>query len=204
MRETNPVTLLAIKTTQLRKQTGNLNLRSKLDSNRTPRNLLLVSLIRPMKMLIFSPIIFALSLFVAVVYAYLYILFTTFAIVFEGQYGFSPGSVGLTYLGLGVGCIIGMALFGGMSDRLLKKLANGGELKPEYRLVPMIPGGFFVPIGMFWYGWSAKAHTHYIVPIIGTAFLGMGLIGTIVSLLSMFLTTQLTFRSVRCPQTPIS
>ena len=181
MRETNPVKLLSDKTRRLRKETGNPHLRSKLDTGLTPRNALLMSLIRPMKMLIFSPIILALSIFVAVIYAYLYILFTTFAVVFQGQYGFSTGTVGLTYLGLGIGLIVGMALFGSVSDRLVKKLANGGEMKPEYRLLPMIYGGFFVPVGLFWYGWSAKAHAYYIVPIIGTSFIGIGLIGTIVS-----------------------
>lgn len=181
MRETNPVTLLNQKTKKLRKQTGNSDLRSRLDSGLSPWTILWMALIRPTKMLIFSPIILMLSLFVAVIYAYLYILFTTFAVVFEGQYGFSAGTVGLTYIGIGIGCVFGMALFGGISDRLMKKLANGGELKPEYRLLPMIWAGLFVPIGMFWYGWSADQEVHYIVPIIGTSFIGFGMVGTIVS-----------------------
>jgi hypothetical protein len=29
-------------------------------------------------------------------------------------------------------------------------------------------------IGFFWYGWSAQTHTHWVVPIIGTAFIGFG------------------------------
>jgi len=76
------------------------------------------------------------SLYMAVVYGYLYLLFTTFPRVFEGQYGFSIDSVGLTYLGTGVGAFLGVVLCGALSDRLVKRLTarNGGNPKPEYRL----------------------------------------------------------------------
>ena len=35
-----------------------------------------------------------------------------------------------------------------------------------------------IPIGLFWYGWSAKAQAHWIVPIIGSSFVGVGMIGS--------------------------
>ena len=31
----------------------------------------------------------------------------------------------------------------------------------------MIIGSFFVPVGLLWYGWTAQAKTHFILPIIG-------------------------------------
>lgn len=40
----------------------------------------------------------------------------------------------------------------------------------------MIIGGVVTPIGLLMYGWSAQAHTHWIVPNIGCVFLAMGLI----------------------------
>jgi hypothetical protein len=46
----------------------------------------------------------AVSIFTAISYGYLYLLFTTFPTVFHVQYGFSTGTVGLSYIGLGVGC----------------------------------------------------------------------------------------------------
>ncbi len=100
-----------------------------------------------MKMLIFSPIVLTLSLYMAVVYGYLYLLFTTITEVYEVQYQFSAGSVGLTYLGIGVGSLIGVITFGIASDRIMKALSKGGEMKAEYRLPPMIPGSFLIPIG---------------------------------------------------------
>ena len=118
----------------------------------------------------------------AIVYGYLYLIFTTLTLVFENEYGFSQGSVGLTYLGIGVGSLLGLAVFGTVSDRLIKRLAKGGEMKPEMRLPPLIPGSMLIPIGLFWYGWSAQKHIHWIMPIIGTCFVGMGLIATFMTI----------------------
>lgn len=40
----------------------------------------------------------------------------------------------------------------------------------------MLIGGILCPAGLFIYGWSAQAQTHWIVPDIGCAILAMGLI----------------------------
>ncbi|KAJ9271889.1 hypothetical protein DTO212C5_1970 [Paecilomyces variotii] len=178
MRESYAPTILQRKTNRLRKETGNPNLRSALDTGRSPKELFLFSIVRPTKMLFLSPIVFLLSLYTAVIYGYLYLLFTTMTEVFEDNYGFSQGSVGLAYLGIGIGSITGLVMLGIISDRLLKYLTekNGGVSKPEYRLPPMIPGALFVPLSLFWYGWTAEKHDHWILPIIGTAFLGVGML----------------------------
>ncbi|KAJ5314042.1 uncharacterized protein N7443_000926 [Penicillium atrosanguineum] len=177
VRESYAPTLLARKTKKLQKETGNMKLRSVLDTGRTPRDLFLFSIVRPTKMLFLSPIVFLLSLYVAVIYGYLYLLFTTISDVFETQYGFSQGSVGLSYLGIGIGSLIGLVVLGATSDRILKHLSEkNGVKKPEYRLPAMIPGSFFVPVALFMYGWTAYYKTHWIVPIIGTSFLGVGML----------------------------
>lgn len=38
----------------------------------------------------------------------------------------------------------------------------------------MIPAAVLLPIGLFWYGWSADKKVQWIVPIIGTVFIGIG------------------------------
>lgn len=155
-----------------------------------------MSIIRPLKLLFLSPIVLALSTFMAVVYGYLYLLFTTITEVFEDTYHFSSGAVGLTYLGIGLGSILGLAIFGVASDRIVKAKSAAGEMKPEYRLPPMIPGAYAIPIGcgscsaitcwekltniVFIYGWTAEKHVFWIVPIIGTGLVGLGLLATFV------------------------
>ena len=147
MRETYAPVLLERKTKKLQKETGNINLKSKLASPITTTQFWWLSIVRPMKMLVFSPIVLALSTYMAVVYGYLYLLFTTITEVYESQYHFSQGSVGLTFLGIGIGSLAGVIIFGIASDRIVKAKSRGGEMKPEYRLPPMIPGSFLVPIG---------------------------------------------------------
>ncbi|KAI4209543.1 MAG: hypothetical protein LQ351_007534 [Letrouitia transgressa] len=178
LRETYPPVLLKRKAKKLRQETGNNNLRAKFTSDLPPGELFRLAIVRPLKMLCLSPIVLALSTFMAVVYGYLYLLFTTITEVFEQNYGFSSGAVGLTYLGIGVGNVAGLFIFGMASDRIVKRLTKNGEMKPEYRLPPMIPGAFVIPIGLFIYGWTAENHVHWIVPIIGTGLVGIGLLAT--------------------------
>lgn len=77
---------------------------------------------------------------------------------------------------MGVIFTIGLVIIGTLSDRNVKKKAQAGdsEWKPEYRLPPLLPGSLVVPIGLFWYGWSAEAHVHWTMPIIGTGFFAIG------------------------------
>jgi multidrug resistance protein len=183
MRETYEPVLLQRRVNQMKKETGNQDLRSKMDHGKTKKQFFILSIVRPTKMLIFSPIVLIFSIYMAIIYGYLYLLFTTLTLVFEGLYGFSQGSVGLTFLGIGIGSMIGLGIFGGVSDRLIKYLEKKkGVMKPEYRLPPLIPGSFLIPIGLFIYGWTAQNRVHWIVPIIGTSFVGMGLIATFMTI----------------------
>lgn len=178
LRETYEPVLLERRTKRLRRETGNSDLRSKLDQGTPLREYFIRALIRPTKMLIFSPIVLLLSIYMAVVYGYLYLLFTTLTEVFEQRYHFSQGSVGLSFLGIGIGSMIGLVIFGALSDKTVKKMSAKGEMKPEFRLPPLIPGSLIIPIGLFWYGWSADQGVHWIMPIIGTSFVGLGLLAT--------------------------
>lgn len=129
-------------------------------------------------MLFLHPIVFILSLYMATIYSYLYLCFTTFPRVFSGQYGFSEGSSGLVYLGSGVGSMLGLFICGALSDPLAQKLAaqNGGVKKPEYRLPIMALGGVLVPAGLFWYGWTAEYKEQYMLPVVGTGLFGCGMV----------------------------
>ncbi|KAF2636302.1 MFS general substrate transporter [Massarina eburnea CBS 473.64] len=181
--ETYPVILLERKAARLRKETGNENLRSSFaDMERKPSQVFARSIIRPLRLLFLSPVVSVLSTYQGVMYGYLYLLFTTLPFVFQYQYHFSTGSVGLSYLGLGVGSLVGLAIAGVMSDRIYKKKIALDRWTPEDRLIPLIGGAFFIPVGLFWYGWAAQAGTHWIVPILGTAFIGIGVNALMVSI----------------------
>ena len=174
MRETYAPVLLKRKAARLSVERGNPLLVAKGDPGLKPTALFARSIVRPIKMLVFSPIVLALSTFCALVFGLTFLLFTTFPLVFQEQYGFTNGIAGLSYLGLGIGMIFGLALFSVFSDRMLKARAGKAEMKPEYRLPLMVYFTPIMPIGFFWYGWSANAKVHWIVPILGTLVIGLG------------------------------
>ena len=171
-----------------------MELRSKLDTGLAPKDLFSRAIVRPSRLLVLSPIVLTASIFIGMVYGYLYLLFTTFELLFEGQYHFSSGSVGLAYLGLGVGSLVGVGVFAWYSDRSIKKrtasadalaAAAGQEsagMKPEYRLPPLVLGTPLIPIGLLLYGWTAEYHVHWIVPIMATGLIGIGNIAAFMSI----------------------
>jgi hypothetical protein len=177
LRETYPVILLERKAAERRSSTNNPLLRSALaESVGTPATLLKRTITRPLRLLLFSPIVLIIGIYMASCYGYLFLLFSTFGFVFEKQDGFSASTSGLSYVGIGIGMFLAVVVLRITSDRILTTLGarSGGELKPEYRLPIMIVVTPLLPIGLFWYGWAAEAHKHWIVPILGTAVLGFG------------------------------
>lgn len=179
-RETYKVQILRRKAAAIRKETGDPLFRSEFDIKLRLRDLLSSWLTRPIRMLILSPIIFLISFYVAVVFAYTHILFTTMTEIFQDKYSFSTGSASLSFLGIGVGFIIGMFGCRARLDRYVNRMKSRGGMKPEHRLPPMVLGGLLVPISLFWYGWSIEKHTHWIAPIIATALLGIAVVSTLI------------------------
>ncbi|KAK4546145.1 hypothetical protein LTR36_002282 [Oleoguttula mirabilis] len=179
MDETYAPTILEKKTKRLQKETGNLNLRSKLYVDLPPKELFIRATVRPAKLMFLSPICGLMSFYMAVVYSILYLLFTTFTFVFEESYGFSESTVGLVYIASGVGMLFGLAVLGKLSDPIMQRLAakhNNGKIKPEYRLPMLIYAGPFIPAGLFLYGWAAQYQIQWAVPLLGTLLVGIGLI----------------------------
>lgn len=186
MRETNPKTILERRAARLRGSTGNPDIRSKLArSTISPRLVLMQALVRPMMLLMRSPVLLVISLYVALVFGLMYLLFTTFTDVFETQYGFTTALSGLTYLGLGVALLGAMGAFQVLNERVTKArmVADGVDTKrPEYSLILMIWFSPFVGLGLLIYGWTAEYRVHWIVPIIGTAVVGFGAFFVLVSI----------------------
>ncbi|KAM0151318.1 hypothetical protein ACHAPG_008311 [Botrytis cinerea] len=178
LRETHKVTILQRKTKRLRKETGNMTLRSKYASDLSKGELFRTAALRPVKMLLFSPIILIMCLYAAVIYGWLYLVMTTLTEIFESQFQVSQGPVGLTFIGIGIGMFIGAISCRILLDKWAIRAAAGGEIKPEYRLPVMVLGGIILPIGFFIYGWTAEKHIQYVVPILGTAIISCGLVLT--------------------------
>ncbi|KAJ5722247.1 hypothetical protein N7488_000282 [Penicillium malachiteum] len=187
-RETNPVILIQRKTAKLRAELDRPELRScyeKKDTNNASKTSIFVHrLTTPLRLLFHSPIVSIIAIYIAMVYGCLYLLFTTVTDVFQNTYHWGVGISGLAYIGLGLGFLVGQVLFGLISDKITIRMTNqnNGIFEPEMRLQLAIFFALFVPNSFFWYGWSAEAKTHWIVPIIGLFPFGFGAIGIFATL----------------------
>ncbi|KAJ3828255.1 major facilitator superfamily domain-containing protein [Lentinula raphanica] len=149
-------------------------------SNMSKWEYLWLNLSRPVILLSRSFICFILSLYMAFMYGIYYLMFTTFPELFNGIYGFDTGIGGLVYLGLGIGFLVATMFGAKTADQIYHYLAskNGGKGKPEMRIPALAFGSLWVPVGLFWYGWSAQARIHWIMPIIGSGIFGFGMMTT--------------------------
>lgn len=139
------------------------------------RLLMTVTLFRPVKMLFTEPIVFFLSLYTGFNFSILYGFFDAFPIVFEGVYHFNGGVTGLTFLGIAIGCCIAV-----MTAIVVNRLfyhprylrshqeGRGGAVAPEHRLYVAMMGSMGLPIGLFWFAWTARADVHWISPVFAT------------------------------------
>ncbi|KAH8730995.1 major facilitator superfamily domain-containing protein [Phaeosphaeriaceae sp. PMI808] len=172
LRETSAGVLLRQKSVRIHKETGEEQTLPEAYKIGTTSQLLARAIVRPLKLLLFSPIVLLVSLYTGILFGLIFLLFTTFPLVFRGTYGFDAGMAGLVYLGLGIGMVIGLVLFSKLSDKLLGQ--KDGAKRPEDRLILMKYIGPITPLGLFMYGWSAQYQMHWIVPILGTFIIGLG------------------------------
>jgi len=140
----------------------------------TGKDIVMMILVRPFTLTFFEPILLALNLYIALLYALLYIWFESFPIVFIGIYHFNDGELGLAFLGILIGCFIIIGPFWWYLWKYTEPQFKNGDLKPELRLPPACVGGFCIPICLFWFGWTSREGVHWIVPIIGTMFFTFG------------------------------
>ncbi|KAL6450010.1 FLU1 Major facilitator superfamily multidrug transporter FLU1 [Candida maltosa Xu316] len=180
LEETRHPIILVRRAEELRRRTGNWGIAAPHEELRlNVKEIFSRSISKPLRMLITEPILLLITIYHAFVYGLLYLLLTAIPFIYSGEYHFSPGVSELPYASMLIGVFIG----GGIIIILEKKyvaavMSNNGKLLPEKRLQPMMVGCFTFVIGIFWLGWTGSypQHIHWIVPTIGAAFVGNGLI----------------------------
>ncbi|KAI1344293.1 major facilitator superfamily transporter [Xylariaceae sp. FL0016] len=185
--ETYAPILLRRRAEKLSKITGKVYV-SKMDAGQPKQTLaqkFKIALSRPWILLFREPIVLLTSLFMAIVYGTLYMMFAAFPIVFQQQRGWSPGIGGLAFLGVAVGMTLAVIYSGYDNARYAKIVEEqGGNAAPEARLPPSLIGSILLPIGLFWFAWTNGASIHWIVPIIGSGFFAAGLVLVFLSLMN--------------------
>lgn len=178
--ETHHPLILVKKAETLRRRTGNWGIQAPHDEvSLSLKEICENNVTRPIVMLFREPILLLISIYNAFIYGLLYLFLTAVPLIFIGQYHFVQGVGELPYLSMLIGIIIGGLVciyFDRRYTRIME--ANGGKPVPEERLPAMMIGSFFFSAGLFWLGWAGDYadKVHWIVPTIGAAPIGFGLI----------------------------
>lgn len=177
--ETYGPVLLRKRAARLSAHTGNVYI-SRVEADVGPFRfwpVLKVSLMRPWLLLFREPIVMLLSLYMAIVYGTLYMLFAAFPIVFEIHRHWNQGVGGLSFIGVLVGMLFAMAanIYDNHRYTFLSAKYHGFA-PPEVRLVNCMIGGIALPIGLFWFAWTNSPSIHWSVSIIGSAPFGFGMV----------------------------
>jgi DHA1 family multidrug resistance protein-like MFS transporter len=171
--ETHAGNILYRRSRRLRKLTGHHELKCEAEiktKDNSIRQVAWETLARPFILAFSEPLVLALDLYLALSYALFYIWLESFPLVFEGVYNISPGLEGLMFLGILVGALVILAVycfyFHFYEER---QFSPEGQIEPEERLIPAMFGAFWIPLCLFWFGWTSRRDIHWIVPVIGSS-----------------------------------
>ena len=203
--ETYSPVLLRRKAQIKRKETGDEQFKAPIETHQKSIFWTIVrSLYRPFLLLTLDPMCFNLCLFSAILLGILYLFFGTFDLVFTNVYGFNQWQVGLTFFGLLTGMIVALLSDPIWHFNYLRLLRNHNDTththdsagsststsqpekedidytimhsEPEFRLPPAIIGGWLSTFGLFIFAWTIYPSIHWLVPLIGAALFGCGMI----------------------------
>jgi DHA1 family multidrug resistance protein-like MFS transporter len=148
----------------LRQLTGRTDLKSESEIRQaqlSPRHIAFDALIKPFEINILDPAVLFTTVYTALVYGLYYSFFETFPLVYRNIYEFNLGQLGLTFLSVLIGLIVGVvmycAYFYYVGDPKMKKMM---EVPPEARLWPGLVASFLIPVGLFIFGKQASLIIH--------------------------------------------
>jgi hypothetical protein len=123
--------------------------------HKTPRSFkkqLKISLTRPIIMLFTEPLVGYLSLYSGFAFAMVFDFLASLPYAFITVYGFNYRQIGLVFLAMMIGCMLGVGSFMWINLTLYKKAAlkEGGTCGPEYRLYSAMLDSVLLPISLFW------------------------------------------------------
>ncbi|GAA5985835.1 hypothetical protein JCM5350_006909 [Sporobolomyces pararoseus] len=168
--------VLKHKAKRLRKA-GRTDVKAPIDlDQRSTLSVLRVSCTQPFELLVREPMSLVLCTWTALLLGILYMFFSAFSLVYS-QYGFEMQYVGLSYLPLGVGIVLGWCcqpLWARQYLRLTRKL--GRRPPPEEHLRRGIIGAILCCVSIFAFAWTAQPSVHWIVPMICVVPFGTGML----------------------------
>lgn len=103
-----------------------------------------------------EPVITVLGCYLILLYSLLFTFLSGFDYIFEETYGLSRGQTGSCFGAIAVGATVATLAAPGLYGwaRRETQHEHGALVQPEYRLWPAIVASPFLPISLFWLGWT--------------------------------------------------
>ncbi|KAF2668173.1 MFS general substrate transporter [Microthyrium microscopicum] len=192
-KETYKVPILRKRAAKLRRQSGDLSLKTAFDVNEeSDLRKLWDSIRRPAAVFFGSSVLLLLALFGSISFTYFYVLAVTLPDILQSKYGLSPALTGSTFLSFSVGSAISVGICNLTLDRIYIKLRDSDKSdnsitakgKPEFRLPLVIFGAFTLPFAIALYGWTAELRLPLPLLILSISLIGFTLILAFVPLMA--------------------
>lgn len=196
--ETYPPVLLRRRAERLTKLKGKIY-RSRTDIEQGKTSLgeaFSTGLKRPWILLFCEPIVLLLSLYHAIIYGILYMLFGAFPIVYRQGRGWNEGISGLPFVAvaIGIALAIGYVILYDNKQYMKKVQASGvGYTTPEARLPMCIVGGIALPIGLFWFAWTNSPSLPWAASVVGSIPFGFGMVLIFLSIMNYLIDSYTIF-----------
>ncbi|GJE92265.1 MFS general substrate transporter [Phanerochaete sordida] len=176
--ETYVPAILKRKAQILRKTTGDNRYWAPLEKReRSLLHSVAMSCYVPFKLMALESMALLLNLWAALILGIQYLTFQAFPIIFEDGHHFNVQSTGMSFIGMGLGLLLGLACQPIINIFLRKqKIKYNGNPPPEIRLVIGMWGAVLIPISLFWLAFTTYPHVHWIVPIIASVPFGIGIL----------------------------
>ena len=151
---------------------------------------------RPAYLLCTEPVVFFLMLWSAFSFGLVFIMTQSVAQVYSTNYNFSDSASGLVqiaqFLGEAVGFFACLPQNAYYQRSAARNAVEVGVPIPEARLPLSIVASLIgLTGGLFWYAWSSFARVHWILPTIGLAIVGFGIM-VIITTVSLYITDAYT------------
>ncbi|KAF8433453.1 major facilitator superfamily domain-containing protein [Terfezia claveryi] len=177
--ETYAPTLLKHKAERLRKEMGDERYRSRFCPNKDYPpiktgskmfwKLIGTNVKRPIVMGVTEPVLIFWEIYVAIIYAILYLSFVGYPIIFSELRGWSPAFTGFAFGGMGLGACSAIAF-----DPLNRRVYNmhkvdpdTGKRPPEARIACLCVTAILSPVSMLWFAWTCyPTRIHWVWPIL--------------------------------------
>lgn len=196
--ETYPPVLLRKRAEKLSKLSGKVY-RSRTDIDQGKVSLgeaFSTGLKRPWVLLFCEPIVLLLSLYHAIIYGILYMLFGAFPIVYRQGRGWNEGISGLPFVAVAIGVLLAITYVIVFDNKMYMKkvMASGvGYTTPEARLPMCIVGGIALPIGLFWFAWTNSPSVPWAASVVAAIPFGFGMVLIFLSIMNYLIDSYTIF-----------